>query len=169
MKYRYQKIKNLVEKVIYPLIRQIRRKNMPYKDIELVLKILYPKTKYHKTGKGFFKHVFIIHSDKKKVALKIGRSKKDIRKDWITYERIKKAGGKRYFASVYWRSGLFMLQKYGKSRNIPKKQLERLKKVGYKYKLKDIKHANIMKFGNNFKIVDAERSQCHARKKKKIR
>ncbi|MFH1072461.1 MAG: hypothetical protein V1743_03455 [Nanoarchaeota archaeon] len=50
-----------------------------------------------------------------------------------------------------------MLQKYGKKVKVPAKELEKLKLVGNKYDLKDIREANIMKFDNKFKIVDAER------------
>jgi len=51
---------------------------MPYRDIETILRIF---TKLRPTGKGFFKRVFVIHSHKRKLVLKIGRSKRHIRKD----------------------------------------------------------------------------------------
>lgn len=158
---RYKKIQILVEKIIEPTIQVIKksrkRKSMPFKEIEKVLKIFFPKTKYHKTGKGFFKHVFLIHSNKRKLVLKIGRSKKHIRKDYTTYLRLAKNIRNRYFAKIYWRFGLFMLQKYGKNVKVPDKELERLKEIGEKFGLKDIRKANIMKIDNKFKIVDAER------------
>lgn len=50
-----------------------------------------------------------------------------------------------------------MLQKYGKEVKVPPKELKYLKKVGKKYKLKDIREANIMRIDNKLKIVDAER------------
>ena len=50
-----------------------------------------------------------------------------------------------------------MLQKYGKKVKVPRKELQKLKDIGKKYGLKDIRESNIMKFGNKFKIVDAER------------
>lgn len=169
----YKKIKDLVEKVIEPSIDFIKstkkRGTMPFKDIESILKILFPKTKYHKTGKGFFKHVFAIHFNKKKFALKMGRSKKDIRKDYTTYTQLCKRLGekkaKKNFAKIYWRTNLFILQKYGRKARVPDKVVERLKAVGFEYGLRDIGGnkkrktwgKNIMKFGNQFKIVDAER------------
>ena len=158
---RYKKINDLVEKIIEPSIRFIKksrqRKSMPYKDIEAIIKIFFPRTKHHKTGKGFFKHVFVIYSSKKKVALKIGRSKKHISKDCKTYLSLPKSIRNRYFAKIYWQNGLFMLQKYGKKVKVPKEESDRLKKVGAKFRLKDIREANIMKVDNKFKIVDAER------------
>lgn len=158
---RYKKIKNLVERIIEPSVRFIKnsrkRKNMPFKDIEALLRIYFPRTRHIKSKKGFFKHVFIIYSDKRKLVLKIGRKWKDIKKDHVTYKRLLKNTGNRHFAKIYWRSGLFMLQKYGKEVKVPKQELQRLKEVGRQYNLKDIKEANIMRFGNTFKIIDAER------------
>lgn len=158
---RYQKIKDLVENVIEPSINFIKRtrkrNSMPFKDIESMIKIFFPKTKYTETGKGFFKHVFVVHSNKKNLVLKIGRSKKHIRKDYTTYKMVVKNGGGKYFAKIHWRHNLFMLQKYGKEVKVPEKEILKLKKIGKIYDLKDVREANIMKFGNKFKIVDAER------------
>jgi len=80
-----------------------------------------------------------------------------MRKDWITYQKIPSNVRNRYFAKIYWRSGLFMLQKYGKKTKVPKGEISRLKEIGGKYDLKDIREANIMKVDGKFKIVDAER------------
>ena len=158
---RYKKIRELVEKIIDPAIyfikRSRKRRTMPFKEIEAILKICFPKTKYSKTGKGFFKHVFVIYSDKRKLVLKIGRSRKHIRKDHTTYLSLPENIRNRYFAKIYWEYGLFMLQKYGKKVKVPPKELERLKEIGKEYRLKDIREANIMKIDNKFKIVDAER------------
>ena len=158
---RYKKIKDLVEKVIEPSIaiikRTRKRKSMPFKDIEKILNIFFPKTKHYETGKGFYKHVYVIHSDKRKLVLKIGRSKKHIRKDVTTYQRLPENIRNRYFAKIYWRHNLFLLQKYGKKVRVPDREEQKLRKIGEKYGLKDVRKANIMKFGNKFKIVDAER------------
>ena len=95
----------MIEKVIEPSIDFIKkcrkRKSMPFKDIEGILKIFFPKTKYHETRKGFFKHVFVIHSTKRKLVLKVGRSKRHIRKDFTTYNRLPKNIRNRYFAKIY--------------------------------------------------------------------
>ncbi|MBI2542009.1 hypothetical protein HYV80_04835 [Candidatus Woesearchaeota archaeon] len=158
---RHKKIKSLVEDVIRPSVSFIKksrkRKNMPFKEIETILKIFFPKTKHHESSKGFFKHVFVIHSRARKIVLKIGRSKKHIRKDYTTYTRLPENIRNRYFAKIYWKHDFFMLQKYGKKAKVPERELHRLKDIGRKYGLKDIREANIMKFDNKFKIVDAER------------
>jgi hypothetical protein len=159
--FRYRKIYDLVVKVIEPSIGVIKktrkRGTMPFKEIEKILNVFFPKTKHFKTAKGFYKHVFVIHSDKKKLALKIGRSNKHIKKDFATYENLPANIKNRYFAKIYWRHNLFMLQKYGKNSIVSDSVERKLKKIGRKYGLKDVRKANIMKFGKNFKIVDAER------------
>lgn len=158
---RHKKIHDLVAKILEPSIYFIKksrkRESMPFKEIEKIINIFFPRTRYYETGKGFFKHVFVIHSSKRKLVLKIGRSKKHIRKDFTTYNHLPSNIRNRYFAKIYWRRGLFMLQKYGKKVKVPAKELEKLKSIGNKYGLKDIREANIMKFDNKFKIVDAER------------
>lgn len=158
---RYKKIKNLVETVIEPSIKYIKttrkRKNMPYGDIENLVKIFYPKTKYEEINNGAFKHVYVIHSNKRKLVLKVGRAKRRINKDHKTYLHMPENVRNRYFAKIYWTHNIFMLQKYGKKANIPEPELTRLKNIGKKYNLKDVREANILKFGRRFKIVDAER------------
>lgn len=148
---------NILESSISFIKKSRKRKSMPFKDVEKIINIFFPRTKNHKIGKGFFKHVFVINSGKKKLALKIGRSKRHIQKDYTTYRSLPLNIRNRYFAKIYWRKDLFMLQKYGKKVKIPKKELEKLKNIGIKHKLKDIREANVMKFNNKFKIVDAER------------
>ena len=158
---RYVKIKRLVIDIIEPSINYIKktrgRQSMPYKEIETILKIFYPRTKYEEAHSGFHKHVFIIHSNKKKLVLKIGRNRRRMRRDYETYHRLPKRIKNRYFAKIYWQHDLFMLQKYGREKNVPKETLSKLKRIGKDYGLKDVRPANIMKFGDAFKIVDAER------------
>jgi len=158
---RHKKIREEAVGILEDIIRYIKksrkRKSMPFKEIETIIRILFPRTKHYKGGKGFFKHVFVIHSSKRKLVLKVGRSNKHLRKDFTTYLTAVKRGGGRYFAKIYWRQGLFMLQKYGKKTKVPPKELKKLKEIGKKCGLKDIRKANIMKFGKKFKIVDAER------------
>jgi len=158
---RYKKIYDLTNKVIKPLIKEIKKakntQRMPYKEIKVILDMLYPATKHQNVSSGYFKHVFIIHTKKRRLALKIGRSIRDMRKDWVTYQKIPPTVRNRYFAKIYWRNGLFMLQKYGKKAKVPQDEFNRLKEIGSKYDLKDINEANIMKVDGKFKIVDAER------------
>lgn len=162
---RYAKIKSLVENVVQPSVDFIKRSRgrtrTPFREIEAILKIFFPRTKHEESKSGFFKHVFIIHSSTRKLVLKMGRKRKDVRKDYVTYRQLcKRAGTKkanRHYAKIYWRTGLFMLQKYGKQVIVPPKKKRTLKAFGKRYGLKDVRDANIMKFGNIFKIVDAER------------
>ena len=159
---RHKRIYDLTNKVIKPLIKEIKKakntQRMPYKEIKVILNMLYPETKHENVGKGYFKHVFIIHTKKRWLALKVARSVKDMRKDMTTYEKIPQSVRNRYFAKIYWRSGLFMLQKYCEKADVPKNEIIRLKKIGRKYGLKDVRGANIMKVDGIFKIVDAERA-----------
>ena len=164
---RYKKIKSLVEEVVEPSVdfikRSRRRTTTPFKETEAFLKIFFPRTKHEQTKKGFFKHVFAIHSSTRKLVLKMGRRRKDIRKDYVTYKQLcNRAGSRRaneHFAKIYWKTGLFMLQKYGKKVAVPPMEINRLKVFGERFGLKDIREANVMKFGNNFKIIDAERKK----------
>lgn len=116
---RYKKIKSIVDKLIAPSIRLIKRSrkrsSMPYRDIETILRIFFPKTRLEPTGKGFYKRVFVIHSHRRRLVLKIGRSKRHIRKDYTTYKRLPENVRNRHFAKIYWADGLFMLQKYGRA------------------------------------------------------
>jgi hypothetical protein len=156
---RYKKIFDLVENVIEPSIgiikRTRKRKTMPFKEIEKIINVFFPRTKHFKMAQGFYKHVFVIHSDKKILVLKIGRSNKHLRNDFATYESLPARIRNRYFAKIYWRHNIFMLQKYGKDAKIPDNVEANLKRIGCKYGLKDVRKANIMKFGNKHKIVDA--------------
>jgi len=65
---RYKKIYDLTNKVIKPLIREIKKakntQRMPYKEIKVILDMLYPATKHQNVATGYFKHVFIIHTKK---------------------------------------------------------------------------------------------------------
>src|SRR5258708_12938131 len=116
----YKKIKGIVEEVLKPFVDFIKksrnRSNMPYKEMGDVLAVFFPKTKHAGRGKGFFKHVFAIHFGKKKLALKMGRRRKDIRKDYTTYRQLCKRAGtnkaNHNFAKIYSESDLFMLQTY---------------------------------------------------------
>ncbi len=139
------------------------RTTTPFKETEAILKVFFPRTKHEESKKGFFKHVFIIHSSRRRLVLKMGREKKDVRKDYFTYKQLCDHANPRraneHFAKIYWRTGLFMLQKYGTEVAVPLKELKRLKEFGERFGFKDIRKANIMKFGNNFKIIDAERKK----------
>lgn len=171
---RHKKIKDKAVKILEDVIKYIKkpgkRKNMPFKKIGALVNILFPKTRHLPSRKGRWKHVFVIHSGNKKFVLKMGSKRSAIRKDFTTYKRLcRKLGSRkanRNFAKIYWAQGLFMLQKYGKKVKVPEKELKRLKEFGKSNYLKDIRKDNIMKFGNQFKIVDAERRRKRSKRKK---
>ena len=82
---RYSRIQNFSIEVLKPIIEHLgkikKTKRMPWKEIESILKILYPDTKYEEVSRGYFKHVFIIHNNTRWFALKIGQTYKHIRKE----------------------------------------------------------------------------------------
>jgi len=159
---RYSKILNLTNEFLEPSIGLIKRfkgrKTTSHKDLEQIIKIFFPKTKHISSGKGYYKYVYIIHSQKTPLVLKEGK-RKDIRKDYNTYLSLPEEIRNRYFAKIYWRSdgGRFMLQKYGKRKEVPDYIHEKLKCIGKNYNLKDVRKENIMYFKNGYKIIDAER------------
>jgi hypothetical protein len=158
---RYSRIQNFSLEVLKPIIghlKKIKKTNrMPWKELESMLKILYPDTKYEKVSSGYFKHVFIVHNNTRWFALKIGRNSKHIRKDFRTYSSLPQESRNSYYAKIYWAKDIFMLQKWGEKVQVPHGELKRLKAWGRKVGLKDIRPDNIMRVDGKFKIVDAER------------
>jgi hypothetical protein len=159
---RYKRIQDFSVDVIKPMIIHLKRikqlKNMPWKDLEAILKILYPETKYEEVVSSYYKHVFVIHSNKRWFALKIGKNAAAITKDRKTYEKLPKTSRNRYYAKIYWAKDIFMLQKWGEKVEVPEDEVRRLKKWGRAHNLTDVRPANIMKCDGIFKIVDAERA-----------
>jgi len=159
---RYSRIQNFSIEVLKPIIEHLRKikkmNSMPWKQIESILKILYPDTKYEEVSKGYFKHVFIIHTNTRWFALKIAKDSKHIRKDFKTYNDLPPKSRNRNYAEIYWARDIFMLQKWGEKVEVPLDEVKRLKKWGRKVGLKDIRRDNIMNVDGKFKIVDAERA-----------
>lgn len=158
---RYSRIQSFSLEVLKPIIEHVKKikktNRMPWKELESILKILYPHTKYEKVSSGYFKHVFIIHNNTRWFALKIGRNSKHIRKDFKTYNDLPRKSRNRYYAKIFWATDIFMLQKWGAKVKVPPDEVKRLKEWGRKAGLKDIRPDNIMKVDGRFKIVDAER------------
>jgi len=75
--------------------------------------------------------------------------------DWLAYHCLPQNIRNRYFAKIYWLTDHCLLQKYGKGNKVPEKALQKLKGIGKKYGLLDIRRANIRKVDGKFKIVDA--------------
>jgi hypothetical protein len=160
---RYKRIQNFAIEVLKPIIEHLKKikktNRMPWRELEAILKILYPETKYEERRMGYFKNVFIIHNDKRWFALKIGRNPQHIRKDMSTYNKLPIKSRNRNFAKIYWAKDIFMLQKWGEKVEVPRDEVKRLKEWGKEHNLKDIRPANIMKVDGRFKIVDAELSR----------
>lgn len=162
---RYKRIQDFAIHVIKPIVEHLKKmkksRRMPWKELTAIMRILYPQTRDEHVGTGYFDHVFIVHTDKRWLALKVGRNAQDIRKDYVTYKNLKTSMSDkslhRNFAKIYWASDIFMLQKWGDKRDVPINELKRLKAWGRRYGLKDIRPANIMLVDNRYKIVDAER------------
>ncbi|OGJ15402.1 hypothetical protein A3K73_05870 [Candidatus Pacearchaeota archaeon RBG_13_36_9] len=158
---KYKKILGVVNRILEPSIDLIQKsrktKAIPYDEIERIIKTFFPRTSSIPSYGGFIKRVYIIHSDRKLLALKLGE-RADIKRDYNVYLSLPRKVRNRYFAEIYWRSkkGRFILQECGKKADIPERGLKRLQEIGDRYELKDIRAANVMAFDDSFKIVDAD-------------
>ena len=143
----------LFEKFIDGYKKLHNRRTFPRTLTSKLIELLFrSKTRY--IGSGAFKFVNKIRRHKTVLALKYGK-RKSITSDIKAYNRLPRNIRNRYFGKIYWRSKYFLLQKYGKKANIANSILIKLKNIGKKYGLTDIRRANIRKVQGNFKIVDA--------------
>ncbi len=131
-----------------------RRRTFPHREVGVVVHLLFPGSAY--LDRGAFKTVHKVYSRARDLVLKTG-SRKKIGEDIRAYRRLPARGGRRhrYFARIYWRTKYCLLQKFGKAAKVPAGRLRRLKAVGRRYGLKDIRPANVRKVDGRFKIVDA--------------
>jgi hypothetical protein len=132
-----------------------RRKTFPHLAVRMIIKLLFPKWSYG--GRGAFKTVYKVQSTKRKLVLKVANSKR-IKTDFETYRSIPPSVRNRHFAKIYWHTKYIMLQKYGRKTRIPISELKKLKDVGKRYGLSDVRPDNIRRLNSHFKIVDATRS-----------
>jgi hypothetical protein len=95
-----------------------------------------------------------VSSRERDLVLKVSNPK-HLRRDLQAYERIPPTLRNRYFAKIYWKSKYCLLQKYGEKGHVPAERLTRLKKIGRRYGLTDIRPSNIRRVDGHFKIVDA--------------
>ena len=150
---RYKKIKTLVEQVVEPSVDFIKRSRgrttMPFRETEAILKVFFPRTKYEDSKNGYFKHVFIIHSSSRRLVLKMGRKRKDIRKDYFTYKQLCDRANPRqaneHFAKIYWRTGLFMPKKRKRIRRAAKgaKKAQRVRAQIWAQGYKEVEHHEV--------------------------
>ena len=136
--------------------RRIRkRKTFPHREVAVIIQLLFPGASY--SGRGAFKTVHKVSTRAKDLVLKTS-NRTNIQNDERAYKRIPQNIRNRYFAKVYWRTKYCLLQKYGRSFNAPPEKLRKLKVIANKYRLTDVRPANVRKVGTQFKIVDASLS-----------
>ena len=129
-----------------------KRKNFPKKIVEDVVRLMFPISNFE--GRGAFKEVHAIRSKAYRRVLKISNGR-STRRDWKAYQRLPANIRNRYFAKIYWNTKYCQLQKFGRKAKIPKAELMKLKLIGKKYGLTDIRPQNVRKVDGRFKIVDA--------------
>ena len=144
-----------IDKFIVYYQRARGRSSFPHKEVGHLVKFLFPGSSY--SGRGAFKTVHRISSREKDLVLKDSHHK-NIMADWRVYRRISISIRNRYFAKIYWKTNYCILQKWGKKVKVPKKELIKLKLVGKRYGLTDIRFDNIRKVDGHFKIIDANLS-----------
>jgi hypothetical protein len=152
---RYSRIKKQAEIIDLVITRYMKirgRKNFPRKTVRDIVPIIVPHSKF--LGHGAYKHVHLIKLKGAKLVLKTS-SRKSTKSDWTAYQRLPATIRNRYFAKIYWSTTYCQLQKFGKATKISKTKLQNLKAVGKKYGLTDIRPANVRKFAQQLKIVDA--------------
>ena len=123
--------------------------NMPIKEIDVIIRYLFPSC--YIRSKGWFKTVFRICAKDRTVVLKIGK-KESIK----TYEMMPSHMQKKHFAKIFWHTKYCLLQEYGEEANPTMEEVERLRAIGLKYGISDIRKENIRKFGDRLKIIDAK-------------
>lgn len=150
-----QRTARIIDQLIEAHRRARKRRNFPHKEVWGIVNLLFPGSAH--SGRGAHKTVFVVRSRVKSLALKTSNSDK-IMNDWLAYHSLPKNIRNRYFAKIYWLTDHCLLQKYGKESQVPEKVLQKLKEIGKKYGLRDIRPANIRKVDGRFKIVDASLS-----------
>jgi hypothetical protein len=128
------------------------RKKFPQKEVRQLIEWLFKKGTY--LGRGDNKTVYRVTNKARDLVLKIGQ-KYYIDYDDKVYKRLPRKIRNRYFAKIYWRTKYALLQKYGKSARVSGKEMEKLKAIGKKYGMWDIRRANIRNIQGSSKIVDA--------------
>jgi hypothetical protein len=129
-----------------------RRTKFPQKEVRQLIEWLFKKGTY--LGRGDNKAVYRVTNNARDLVLKIGQ-KYYIDYDDKVYKNLPKKIRNRYFAKIYWRTKYTLLQKYGKTTRVSGEELKKLKEIGKKYAMWDIRQANIRKINGSNKIVDA--------------
>ncbi len=103
---------------------------------------------------GWHKIVFGIHSLDQEIVLKVG-AKKSIESDHRAYKRVPENQRHQLFAKIFWHTKYCLLQQYGSPAKVSQKELDKLRGIGYKYGIFDIKADNLMRIDGKLKIIDA--------------
>lgn len=133
-----------------------KRASFPHKAVGVMIPLLFPGSTL--SGKGAFKTVHRVSSRERDLVLKTG-NRGSMYNDHKAYRRVPSTLRNRYFAKVYWRTRYCLLQKYGTPGRVPPERMLKLKQIGRRYRLTDIREANIRKVEGVFKIVDANLSK----------
>jgi hypothetical protein len=145
----------LIDQFIEAYKQGRKRASFPHKAVGTMIRLLFPGSTL--SGRGAFKTVHKVSSRERDLVLKTG-NRRSMYSDHRAYRRVPSTLRNRYFAKVYWRTRYCLLQKYGTSGRVPPERLLRLKEVGRRFRLTDIREANIRKVEGAFKIVDANLS-----------
>jgi len=130
---------------------KIKTSRFPRKKVQELAKKVFPNCEFE--GGGWHKDVFYITSrnGKRDLVIKIAQNRK-IKGEAKIYKMVGKD-----FAKIYWNTKYVMLQEFGDHESeVPKEEIKRLKEIGLKFGLNDVRKGNIAKFGNKFKIIDAD-------------
>ena len=147
-----QRTARIIDQFVEAYKRARKRSTFPHTGVREIVTLLFPGSA--QKGRGAFKTVYVVRSRKKRLAFKTSNSDK-IMNDWLAYHCLPANIRNRYFAKIYWLTDHCLLQKYGRESRVPEKTLRKLKDIGKKYGLRDIRPANIRKVDGKFKIVDA--------------
>ena len=132
-------------------LSKINTSRFPRKKVQELAKKIFPDCEFE--GGGWHKDVFYITSRNKKrdLVIKIAQKRK-IKGEVKIYKMVGKD-----FAKIYWNTKYVALQEFGDHKSeVPKEEIKRLKGIGLKFRLNDVRKGNIAKFGNRFKIIDAD-------------
>jgi hypothetical protein len=126
--------------------------NFPRKVAAKIVGVVFPKSCLR--GRGWYKAAFKLPTRARDVVLKISDSK-NIKADWAAYNQFPKWQRNRNFAKIYWTTKYCLLQKHGTKRIVSQAELYRLRRIGSRYNLCDIRGDNIRFVDGGFKIIDA--------------
>jgi len=103
---------------------------------------------------GWHKIVFGIHSMDQKIVLKVG-TRKSIENDHRAYKRVPESMRHQVFARIFWHTKYCLLQEYGFPAQANARELNRLRRIVYRYGIFDVKAENLKRINGELKIIDA--------------